>query len=127
MIGKLFFNRMGTEKNRGGCRGQFLDALRHVIGSHLRESEPGLAAVAAWVGTSPQSLQRKLRTNGTSLTAVVRELKKDQAIEGLLHTNRSIGDIASGFGFDSATSFTRAFKTWTGLPPREYHKQHREI
>jgi len=28
-------------------------------------------------------------------------------------------------GFNNATSFTRAFKTWTGLPPREYRKQHR--
>jgi len=106
---------------------QFLDALRHVIAPHLHESELGLATVATRVGTSPQSLQRKLRANGTTLTAMVRELKKDRAIEELLRTNRSIGDIASALGFDNATSFTRAFKTWTGLPPREYRKRHRDL
>jgi AraC-like DNA-binding protein len=58
---------------------------------------------------------------------VVRELKKDHAIEDLLRTSRSIGDIASALGFDNPTSFTRAFKTGTGLPPREYRKQHRDF
>lgn len=106
---------------------QFLDALRHVITPHLHEPELGLAAIAAWVGTSPQSLQRRLRAGGTTLTAVVRELKKDQAIEDLLGTSRSIGDIAAALGFDNPTSFTRAFKTWTGLPPRAYRKQHRDF
>src|SRR5210317_137997 len=106
---------------------EFLDALRHVIAPHLDQSELGLAIVAARVGISPQSLQRKLRANGTTLTAMVRELKKDRAIEELLRTNRSIGDIASALGFDNATSFTRAFKTWTGLPPREYRKRHRDL
>lgn len=124
------FNRdafLGPSGNGNGTDDlpkQFLDALRHVIVPHIQDSELSLATVAAWVGTSPQSLQRKLRAGGTTLTAVVRELKKEKAIEDLLRTNRSIGDIASALGFDNATSFTRAFKTWTGLPPREYRKQH---
>jgi AraC-like DNA-binding protein len=105
---------------------QFLDALRHVIAPHLHETELGLGTVAAWVGTSPQSLQRKLRAAGTTLTAVTRDLKKGKAVEFLLRTNRSISDIASALGFDNPTSFTRAFKSWTGLPPREYRKQHRD-
>lgn len=104
---------------------QFVDALRHVIVPDLHQSELSVASVAAKVGTSPQTLQRELRTNGTTLTALVRELKKEKAIKELLRTNRSIGDIASALGFDNATSFTRAFKTWTGLPPREYRKRHR--
>ena len=104
---------------------QFVDALRHVIVPDLHQSELSVASVAAKIGISPQKLQRELRSNGTTLTAVVRELKKEKAIKDLLRTNRSIGDIASALGFDNATSFTRAFKTWTGLPPREYRKRHR--
>jgi AraC-like DNA-binding protein len=44
----------------------------------------------------------------------------------MLRTNHSIGDIASALGFDNATSFTRAFKTWTGLSPRAYRNEHRD-
>ena len=122
-----FFAPNGNGDETEDLPKQFLDALRHVIAPHLHESELGLASIAARIGTSPQALQRKLRTNGTTLTAVVRELKEKRAIEALLRTNRSIGDIASALGFDNATSFTRAFKTWTGLPPREYRKRHREL
>lgn len=121
-----FLRPNGNGDETGDLPKQFLDAMRHVIAPHLHESELDLATVSSWVGTSPQSLQRKLRASGTTLTAVVRELKKDQAIENLVRTNRSIGDIASTLGFNNATSFTRAFKTWTGLPPREYRKQHRQ-
>lgn len=104
---------------------QFLDALRHLITPDLHQSELGVAIVAKKIGTSPQTLQRKLRSNGTTLSAVVRELKKEKAIKDLLRTDNSVGNIASALGFDNATSFTRAFKSWTGLPPREYRKQHR--
>jgi len=125
------FNRdtfLHHNKNGGETRDlptEFLEVLRHVIFPHLHEPELGLSIVAKKVGTSPQTLQRKLRKNGTTLTAVVRELKKEKAMEDLLHTDNSVGNIASALGFDNATSFTRAFKSWTGLPPREYRKQHR--
>ena len=67
------------------------------------------------------------RASGTTLTNVVRELKRDQAIENLLRTDLPIGDIAAVLGFINPTSFTRAFKNWTGLPPREYRKQYRDF
>ena len=122
-----FLQSNGSEDKAENLPTQFLDALRHVVESHLHESELGLATVAGWVGISPQSLQRKLRASGTTLTNVVRELKKDQAIENLLRTDLSIGDIAAVLGFINPTSFTRAFKNWTGLPPREYRKQYRDF
>ena len=120
-----FLQRAGNGDETEDLPKQFVGALRHVIAPDLHRPELSVASVAAKIGTSPQTLQRELRTNGTTLTAVVRELKKEKAIKGLLRTNRSIGDIASALGFDNATSFTRAFKTWTGLPPREYRKRHR--
>lgn len=101
---------------------QFIDALQHVIAPHLNEAELSLGSVSTWVGVSPQSLQRKLRAADTTLTAVIRNMKNERAIESLLHTNGAIGDIAASLGFNNPTSFTRAFKGWTGLSPREYRK-----
>lgn len=106
---------------------QFLDALRHVTFQQLRTTELSLASVAKLVGISPQGLQRRLRANGTSLSAVLRDLKKQKAIEALLQTDRPIGEIATALQFSSPTSFTRAFKTWTGVSPREYRKNHCDI
>ena len=106
---------------------QFLDALRHVTFQQLRTTELSLSSVAKLVGISPQGLQRRLRANHTTLSAVIRDLKKQQAIEALLQTDSPIGEIATALQFSSPTSFTRAFKTWTGVSPREYRKKHFDI
>jgi len=104
---------------------QFLDALRHVTFQQLGAGPLDLASAAKLVGISKQSLQRRLRANGTTLSTVIREFKKQKAIEALQHTNRPIGEIATALQFSSPTSFTRAFKTWTGVSPREFRKNHR--
>jgi len=120
------FLTMATEsKEESFLPRQFLEALRHIITRHLDQSELGLPQVAAWVGTSPQILQRKLRNSGTTLSEVVRNLKRDRAIDDLVQTKRSVGQISSCLGFSNPNSFTRAFKSWTGLSPLQYRKLHR--
>ena len=104
---------------------QFLDALRHVTFQHLDAGPLDLASTAKLVGISKQSLQRRLRANGTTLSSVIRELKKQKAIEALLHTDQPISEIATALQFSSPTSFARAFKAWTGVSPREFRKNYR--
>lgn len=101
---------------------QFLDALRHVTSQQLGAGPLDLASTARLVGISSQSLQRRLRANDTSFSNVIRETKKQKAIEYLLHTDHPIGEIATTLRFGSPTSFARAFKTWTGVSPREFRK-----
>lgn len=103
----------------------FIDSLQHVAIQHLHEAELNLTSVADLVGLSSQALQRRLRADGTTLSAVVRDLKKKKAVDALLQTDRPIGEIAAALGFQNPTSFTRAFKTWTDVSPREYRKKHR--
>lgn len=102
----------------------FLDALQYVIAPRLHGEELGLETIAHWVGMSPQSLQRKLRAGGTTLSAVIRNLRKTKAEELLRQTNRPIGEIASELGYTNPTSFTRAFNSWTGRSPRAYRKKY---
>ena len=103
---------------------RFLDALRHVTFQQLGTGPLDLASTAKLVGISKQTLQRRLRANGTTLSSVIRELKKQKAIEALQQTKLPIGEIATALQFSSPTSFARAFTTWTGVSPREYRKQY---
>jgi len=125
------FNResfMRQQQNGGGTRDiprQFLEALRHVLSQLLHEGDLGLQSIAARLGISSQSLQRKLRARDTTLSAVILELKKERAIDQLLLTNRPIGEISDDLGFSNSNSFTRAFKSWTGVSPRAYRNEHR--
>jgi len=103
----------------------FLESVRRALQPHLNVEGLSVDFVGRLFGTSRQSLQRKLRANGTTLSAEIHRLKKLRAVEALTQTNRSITDIAMSLGFKNPTSFTRAFRCWTGESPREYRKTRR--
>lgn len=60
---------------------------------------------------------------GKSLIAHVRERRIAYACKMLNETERKVLDIALDCGFDSAQSFSRAFKSITGMSPTEYRNK----
>ncbi|MCP4406479.1 MAG: AraC family transcriptional regulator [Gammaproteobacteria bacterium] len=104
---------------------EFVDALRQTLMPHLDNASQNVDYVAQLSGMSRQSLQRKLKVSGTTLSAEVVELKKHRAAEDLIHSDKPIAKIATSLGFTNPTSFARAFKSWTGQSPREYRKGQR--
>lgn len=82
-------------------------------------------AVARKFHLSTRRLFRQLREEGTSLQRLKDESRREQAVHLLCRTERPIKQIASQVGFSDAKSFTRAFKHWTGVSPREYRQRSR--
>ena len=80
--------------------------VRDAISSLLSVSHPCLRDVAAQLGISPRTLQRRLA--GMNLTN-----------SQLLHQTR-VGKIALELGFATPSSFSRAFQSWTGMSPRTF-------
>jgi AraC-like DNA-binding protein len=103
----------------------FLDALRQTLLLHLQETDLGVDVVARLSGMSRQSLQRKLKASGTTLSAQIVEVKQQRAQELLVETDQSVVEVATALGFSNPTSFARAFKSWTGVSPRDYRKRAR--
>jgi len=104
----------------------FLDALRQALMPHLSAENLSVDFVAQLTGTSRQSLQRRLRASGTTLSAEISDLKKRRAVDDLKASDRSIAEIGASLGFSNPTSFTRAFRSWTGASPRDYRKNRPE-
>lgn len=104
---------------------EFTDGLRLILELHLDEADLKADQVAGLLGTSRQSLQRKLKANGTTLSVEVTELKKQRAAHDLTHSTKTVVEIATSVGFRNPTSFARAFKSWTGQSPQQYRKSHR--
>ena len=111
-----------TDKNMPP--GSFLESLWLTLIPHLDSKTLTVDDVAQLVGTSRQKLQRRLKASGTSLTQELSKLKKQRAIEDLVHTDKPVAVIGEELGFSSPASFTRAFKIWTGQSPRDYRKIH---
>jgi len=94
--------------------------LRKGLGSEL----PSLEEVGDALAVTPQTLRRRLRDEGRGFQQIKDELRRDAAIEYLLHTPLPLLDIANRVGFSEASTFHRAFKQWTGVAPGEYRLTH---
>ncbi|WP_181872745.1 AraC family transcriptional regulator [Billgrantia montanilacus] len=91
-------------------------------------SHPGLSlnmdinTVARNFGISSRTLQQRLKSEGVRFQEIVREVKKEMAKGYLTSTTIPISEIALLLGYSEQSAFNHAFKTWTGLTPRQYRK-----
>jgi AraC-like DNA-binding protein len=76
------------------------------------------------LGISKRSLSRRLKEENTSFQQVKDGLRFDFAVARLTQTDAPLAKIAEELGFSDASSFNRAFRTWTGVAPGSY-RQHR--
>lgn len=81
-----------------------------------------LAQVAASLHMSERSLQRKLSDEGINFRVLVDELRCQKAIRLLKKPNLTLAFIAGHLGYTDVTNFSRAFKRWTGVPPRRHQQ-----
>jgi len=79
--------------------------------------------LAKELGISSQTLHRRLKESATSYQKIKDNLRREVAIHKLVNERLSVEKVADIVGFSEPRSFTRAFKHWTGLTPREYCKR----
>lgn len=89
-------------------------------GDHLQF--PKIEELARMLNTSPQTLHRRLIADGTNYQQIKNLIRRDVAITKLVRENCSVDEVSRITGFAEPSSFTRAFKQWTGMSPREYRK-----
>ncbi|MFC3903137.1 AraC-type DNA-binding protein [Acinetobacter marinus] len=98
--------------------------IRDVLKSQIGEEMPTLNDVAAMLYLSPQTLRRRLATEGKSYQGVKDALRRDAAIHLLLRQDLTLEDVAQQVGFSETSTFHRAFKKWTGVTPGLYRQLH---
>lgn len=102
----------------------FMDSLRQLILVLLSEGYPSLSIVAEAAGTSIRTFQRQLEKNNLSYSQLVEQVRFDQAVHLLKNPTNQMINIAFDLGYTDAANFTRAFKRWTGVPPRQFRNFH---
>lgn len=91
-----------------------------VLIEQLPLGEPSEEKVAQALHMSSRSLQRKLAEQNTSYKALLADTRRDLALSYIGAPHYSINEITYLLGFADTSSFTRAFRRWTGVPPGEY-------
>ena len=104
-------------------RDTVIDNARTVITRELNGGNPSLEQVAAQLGLSERTLQRKLQELGTSHNDLVEQIRRELAMRYLKEPDMAICEVAYLTGFSEPSSFHRAFKRWTGVTPGEFRQE----
>jgi AraC-like DNA-binding protein len=91
--------------------------LRDVLTLRLSHGEPAQEEVAELLNMSARTLQRKLGEAGTTYKEVLNETRHRLALAYLSAPRNSVSDVTFLLGFSTGSSFTRAFRRWTGVSP----------
>jgi AraC-like DNA-binding protein len=82
-----------------------------------------LAAAAKSLGISCRSLQRKLAARGLTYREIHRAMRCEAALAMLSRRESTASQVADSLGFSELSSFSRAFKRWTGRSPRAHRRK----
>ncbi|MGJ8527209.1 AraC family transcriptional regulator [Maritalea sp.] len=83
----------------------------------LHTGEINMEHVAKQMGQSRQTLYRKLKVEGTTFEALLDHIRHKMALHYLDGKKVSVNEVAFLVGFSDPSSFSRAFKRWTGDSP----------
>jgi AraC-like DNA-binding protein len=93
--------------------------VREVLTQRLKDREPSQEEVAEILNVSARTLQRKLGDSGTTFKEILDETRHALAL-AYLSAPHSVSEITYLLGFSCTSSFTRAFRRWTGLSPSDW-------
>lgn len=84
----------------------------------LPSGEVDESSIARALNLSLRSMQRKLKARGVSFRKLLDDTRRQLAEQYLKDSTLSVSEIAYLLGFAEVSSFSRAFRRWTGHAPR---------
>jgi len=81
--------------------------------------------IAAEMSMSVRSLRRHLTEEGSSFRQILRMHRRTMMESILRADDARLGDLAGRLSYSDGAVLSRAFKSWTGMSPRQYVKSRR--
>jgi AraC-like DNA-binding protein len=101
---------------------QISERVRAEMISRLASGEPARADVARSLLMTEKTLQRRLKDEDTNYQQILEGTRRELAQQYLREGNISVCEVTFRLGFSDQSSFTRAFKRWTGKAPGEFRE-----
>lgn len=126
---------LGFELGRDFCAGPadmfsaeeegdpFLRDTRAAIRRALPVGALTIDSLAADIGVSRRTLQRRLSGHGSSFKRMLQDVREEQSRRYLDDPRLAITEIALLLGYSDQASFSNAFKMWCGCAPSEYRQR----
>jgi AraC-like DNA-binding protein len=101
----------------------FPAAALEAIEESLRHGDPAIRKVAARLGLTTRTLQRRLDESlGTTFHALVEQTRRDLSLRYLRETRLSLAEISGLLAYSEPSAFGRAFHRWTGTTPATFRR-----
>ncbi len=101
------------------------ELVRGAIHQRLTGHRPAVEDVARDLHMSARTLQRRLQEEGSNYQRVLDEARHQMARYYLSNSVFELHEAAYLLGYEDATSFVRAFRSWEGIPPTLWRQTHR--
>ena len=83
-----------------------------------------LQKVAGLFAIHPRTLNRRLRSEGTTFNTLLTEARHEVARQLLRDTRMPVADIAFALGYAESASFNHAFRRWSGTTATAWRSKH---
>jgi AraC-like DNA-binding protein len=105
-----------------GVSARVIDALKQRVG----RDDLSIDRIAEDLKLSKRTLQRRLQNQNANFAQIRDALRFHFAIKYLIDEHMSVDTVSKALDFSDRTSFTNAFKRWTGLSPSVFRKLFRD-
>lgn len=99
--------------------------VKRALVEQPRNCNFSLGGTARQLKLNPRSLRRYLLQAGTSFRKVCLEVRMELARQFLYHTDMPLKEIAHQLGYDYTNNFSRAYRSYYGVPPEAMRNQSR--
>lgn len=120
---QVFEPRLRRDLDALGRRQACAERVRAALIEMLPAGRASAVAVGSHLGLSTRSLHRRLSDEGTSFQAILNATRTELSLHYLRRDDVSIEEISYLLAFRDPNSFYRAFRSWTGMTPREARGQ----
>ena len=110
-----------------GPTSDIVEKVRHAIHQGMSRGVLGEEHIAEPMSISTRHLRRLLGQHGTSYERLLDEVRRDAALRLLSDPSSSLTRIAYELGFQDPSSFTRAFRRWTGYSPSDFRRRQAQL
>lgn len=98
----------------------FCEQVQVVLHQLLLAHDCSTASVAAYFGIHPRTLRLRLHKEGTTLQTLLDQVRFELAKRLLQNTHLSMLKIANTLCYADQAVFSRAFRQWAGVSPRQW-------
>jgi len=117
---KLLERYAADQLSRIPTSARFPQRIRACVLSMLPLGNLTADTVAAHFSMSSRTLRRRLQDEATSYQEILDDVRAELASHYLTKEKRGIDEVAFLLGFSDPSSFTKAFRRWTGQTPADY-------